>query len=158
MLGAGLANSGSSVRIGTRPEGKPAPDFTLTTFDGGSFSLSSQRGKVVLINFWASWCGPCQEEAPVLQDGWQRYRERGVTFVGVNIWDKEEDARAFIARYGVTYINGPDASGKIAVDYGVAGVPETFLVSPDGTVAQKFVGTINSPEILDNLLAKVLSP
>lgn len=157
LFGVQLASGGNQTRIGSRPEGRPAPDFFLTTFDGKPFNLGSQRGKVVLINFWASWCGPCQEEAPVLQDGWQRYRDKGIVFVGVNIWDKEQDARDFIARYGITYVNGPDPSGKVAVDYGVSGVPETFLVGPDGVVLRKFVGTISSAEILDNLMAQVLS-
>ncbi len=92
----------------------------------------------------------------MLEDGWHRYRDRGVVFVGVNVWDKEQDARAFIARYGITYINGPDASGKVAMDYGVSGVPETFLVGPDGVIVRKFVGTINSAKILDDLLSQVL--
>ena len=87
----------------------PAPDFTLSLFDGGTVTLSQQRGKVVVINVWASWCDPCREEARTLEEVWQQYKGRGdVLFIGVNWSDTEKQARAYIKQYGVTYPNGPD--------------------------------------------------
>lgn len=88
----------------------PAPDFTLTLFDGGTLRLSDQRGKVVMVDFWASWCVPCQQEARMLERLWQEYRGRGVVFVGVDYLDPENDARAFLERYGITYPNGAQPS------------------------------------------------
>jgi thiol-disulfide isomerase/thioredoxin len=85
---------------------RQAPSFTLTLFDGKMIRLEDFRGKAVLINFWASWCIPCRAEAPALESAWQTYKDRGVVFIGVNIQDKEENARAFMKEFGVTYLNG----------------------------------------------------
>ncbi len=119
-----------------------APSFALTLFDGKAIRLEDFRGKVVLINFWASWCVPCRAEALALEDAWKRNRDRGVVFIGVNIQDKEEDARAFMKEFGITYLNGPDASGKIAIDYGVWGIPETFFIDPQGRITYKHAGEV----------------
>ena len=113
---------------------KDAPSFTLALFDGGTLALKDLRGKAVLVNFWASWCVPCRAEAGELESAWEKYKDRGVVFLGVNIQDKEEDARAFMKEFGITYLNGRDASGKIAVDYGVWGIPETFFVDAQGRI------------------------
>src|SRR3990172_3277574 len=85
----------------------PAPDFTLTTFDGGTLRLADLRGQVVMVDFWASWCVPCQQEARTLESLWREYRDQGVMFVGVDYLDPESDARAFLAQYQITYPNGP---------------------------------------------------
>jgi cytochrome c biogenesis protein CcmG/thiol:disulfide interchange protein DsbE len=123
--------------------GRPAPAFSLSLFDGGRLSLEELRGKVVVVNFWASWCYPaCYEEAPVLESGWRAYRDRGVVVVGVDIQDTEEAARRFIRQFGLTFPNGPDPSGKISVDYGVYGVPETFFVDRAGRIRKKHVGAV----------------
>jgi cytochrome c biogenesis protein CcmG/thiol:disulfide interchange protein DsbE len=100
---------------------RPAPDFTLTTFDGAKISIADLRGKPVVINFWASWCPPCRVEAPLLEQAWGAFKERGVSFLGVDIQDKKEDALAYIREFGVTYPNGPDPTGEISIDYGVSG-------------------------------------
>ncbi|MBI2873282.1 MAG: TlpA family protein disulfide reductase [Chloroflexi bacterium] len=138
-------------------EQQPAPDFTLTTFDGQELRLADLRGKVVMIDFWASWCPPCRQEAPLLAQVYQEYRGRGVEFVGVDIWDDERDAREFIRRYGVTYPNGLDSKGTIAINYGVTGVPEKYFLDREGFLAKRFVGPMNSTKlhsILDDLLAR----
>jgi cytochrome c biogenesis protein CcmG/thiol:disulfide interchange protein DsbE len=123
--------------------GREAPAFTLTLFDGTPFALEAQRGKVVVLNVWSSWCVPaCYNEAPALEAAWRRYRERGVVVVGINYQDREAAAREFLARFGHTFPNGPDIGSKIAIAYGVYGVPETFFIDRDGRIAHKHVGEI----------------
>lgn len=95
------------------------------------------------MNFWASWCYPaCYEEAPRLQRMWERYRERGVVVIGANIQDRESAAREFIRKFGQTFPNGMDLTGKISIDFGVYGVPETFVVDQNGIIVAKFVGAV----------------
>lgn len=122
--------------------GRPAAPFSLPLFDGGRFALDAHRGKVVVINFWASWCVPCREEAPLLEAAWRAYRDRGVVLVGVNFQDTEAAARAFIAEFGLTFPNGPDPGGRLAIDYGVYGIPELFFVGRDGQITYKHVGAV----------------
>ncbi|HUP36115.1 MAG TPA: TlpA disulfide reductase family protein [Candidatus Limnocylindria bacterium] len=138
--------------------GKPAATFALTTFDGEPVSLDALRGKVVVVNFWASWCIPaCYDEAPSLERAWQAYRDRGVALVGINIQDKEEPARRFLDRFGHTFPNAPDPAGRVSVDYGVYGVPETFFIDRQGRVRFKHVGAVTDEiltEQIDRLLAE----
>ena len=137
--------------------GKPAAPFTLPTFDGKTVSLVEMRGRVVVINFWASWCVPaCYDEAPSLERAWQGYRDRGVVLIGVNIQDKEEPARRFLDRFGHTFPNGPDSLGRVSIDYGVYGVPETFFVDRKGHIRFKKVGAVTD-EILKQQIEKLLA-
>jgi cytochrome c biogenesis protein CcmG/thiol:disulfide interchange protein DsbE len=137
--------------------GKPAAPFTLTAFDGKPVSLDALRGKIVVVNFWASWCVPaCYDEAPSLERAWQAYRDRSVVLVGVNIQDKEEPARRFLDRFGHTFPNAPDPAGRVSVDYGVYGVPETFFIDRAGRVRFKHVGAVTD-EILKQQLDKLLA-
>jgi len=139
---------------------RQAPSFTLTLFDGKTIRLEDFRGKAVLINFWASWCVPCRAEAPALESAWQRYKNRDVVFLGVNIQDKEEDARAFTKEFGITYLNGRDTDGKIAVDYGVWGIPETFFIDPQGRITYKHAGELRTQTIVvkvDEALRSIVS-
>ena len=137
--------------------GKPASSFALTTFDGNPIGLDALRGKVVIVNFWASWCVPaCYEEAPSLERAWQAYRDRGVVLIGVNIQDKEEPARRFLTQFGHTFPNAPDPSGRVSVDYGVYGVPETFFVDRKGRVRFKQVGAVTD-EIMKRQVEKLLA-
>jgi cytochrome c biogenesis protein CcmG/thiol:disulfide interchange protein DsbE len=155
LLGYGLARrQGGFAGIAVNETGQigrvqpgPAPDFTLQLYDGATFRLADQRGQVVVVNFWASWCIPCRQEAPVLERAWQRYRDRGVVLVGPNIWDSEQDARAFMRQFGVGYPNGPDPRGAAAIDYGVTGIPETFFIRPDGTIARHWIGPLTDRQI-----------
>ena len=116
-----------------------APDFKLGLFDGSTFTLSDalQTGKPVVVNFWASWCGPCADEAPVIQDAARRYGDR-FTFVGVDVQDTDADAQAFMRKYGLTYLNGSGNAGPISVQYGMRGVPETYFIAPDGRLIRKW--------------------
>jgi cytochrome c biogenesis protein CcmG/thiol:disulfide interchange protein DsbE len=122
-----------------------APDFELSRLDGGGpLSLSSLRGQVVVLNFWASWCAPCREEAPVLEEAWQRYRDRGVVFVGVDSRDLSSDGREFVAEYGITYPNVHDGEGSTAGRFGVPALPETMFVGRDGRITGYIAGPVDA--------------
>lgn len=136
-----------SRRNETQPTSGPAPDFSLTTFNGAQFRLSDQRGKVVVINFWASWCIPCRTEAPALQATWEHYKEKGVLFIGVDYADTDDNALAFIKEFGITYLNGPDVGIKIFSAYRVQGVPETFVIDQQGNVAQFLYAGVNEKQL-----------
>jgi cytochrome c biogenesis protein CcmG, thiol:disulfide interchange protein DsbE len=116
-----------------------APDFSLGLFDGSTFTLAGalQSGKPAVVNFWASWCGPCADEAPVLQDAARRYGD-SITFVGVDVQDIDSDAQDFLHKYGITYRNGSGNAGPISVQYGMRGVPETYFIAPDGRLIRKW--------------------
>lgn len=138
--------------------GRPAPDFTLDGFAGERVSLAALRGRVVVVNFWASWCYPaCYEEAPVLERQWRAYRERGVVVLGINIQDREGPARKFLGDFSLSFPNVRDLSGKVSVDFGVYGVPETFFVDRQGRVRAKHVGAVTDEVFrreVDRLLAE----
>jgi len=134
----------------------PARDFSVALFGGGDLRLSELRGQVVMVDFWSSWCGPCREEAPALQEAYRRFRGRGVEFVGVAIWDSEKEATKFIAEVGQQYPTGLDSKGLIAIDYGVTGIPEKYFVDRDGVLVRKFVGPVTVPE-LDRVLTELLA-
>jgi cytochrome c biogenesis protein CcmG/thiol:disulfide interchange protein DsbE len=126
---------------------KQAPGFSLILFDGKTITLEDLRGKVVLLNFWASWCVPCRAEAQSLEEAWKQYKDRGIVFVGVNIQDQEDKARAFMEEFGISYPNGRDSAGKIAIDYGVWGIPETFVIDRQGRITYKHAGAMAKPLI-----------
>ncbi len=125
-----------------------APDFTLSLFDGGQLTLSELQGQVVVVNFWASWCIPCRDEAPILEQAWQRYRDQGVVFVGVAYLDTDKEAKAFLEEFEVTYPNGPDLGTKIAPTYRLAGVPETFFVDKNGQIADLEIGPLTETRLV----------
>jgi cytochrome c biogenesis protein CcmG, thiol:disulfide interchange protein DsbE len=164
LLGWAVVRSGSNPgglgvnsvfgRVGVSAE--PASDFTLELLEGGALNLSDLRGKVVLVDFWASWCPPCRQEAQTLAQVYQEYADQPVEFVGVDIWDRREDALAYINDYNVPYPNGIDEKGTILIDYGVTGIPEKFIIDQNGVVRHKLVGPTSADalrETLDELLA-----
>ncbi len=139
---------------------QPAAAFTLTLFDGRQLRLEELQGKVVFLNFWASWCPPCRAEARTLEAAWQKYQAQDVVFLGVNIQDRDEAARAFLQEFGITYPNGRDAAGKIAIDYGVWGLPETFIIDREGRISYKHIGGLGWTTIttkLDEALQGIVS-
>jgi len=137
--------------------GKPASSFKLTAFDGKPVALESLRGQVVVVNFWASWCYPaCYEEAPSLERAWKTYKDRGLMVVGVNFQDKDEPAKRFLTQFGHTFPNAPDPSGRVSVDYGVYGVPETYFIDKKGRVRFKQVGPV-SDEMLKQQIERLLA-
>ena len=119
-----------------------APNFTLSTFDAQTIKLSDLRGKVVVINFWASWCIPCRDEAPFLEKTWRVYKERGVIFIGVDWNDPESNAREYLKEFDITYLNGPDIGNKIGYVYRIKGIPETYFVGKDGNLYGNALGPI----------------
>ncbi len=124
--------------------GHRAPPFTITLYDGKQLSLNDLRGKTVFVNFWASWCPPCRAEASDLEAAWQKLQGQDVVFIGIDIQDNEQDARAYLKEFHITYPNGRDLSGKVAVDFGVWGMPETFFIDPQGRITYKHVGALGS--------------
>jgi cytochrome c biogenesis protein CcmG/thiol:disulfide interchange protein DsbE len=132
--------------------GRPAAAFSLTTFDGQPLTLEGLRGKVVVLNFWASWCNPaCYEEAPVLERGWRAWRDRDVVVVGIDVQDTVEAARRFMRQFSLSFPNARDASGKVSIDYGVYGVPETFFIDRQGRIRAKHVGAVTDPVFRANV-------
>ena len=129
-------------------------DFQITTLDGRELRLSDLRGSIVMVDFWSSWCPPCRAEASVLGEAYERWSELGVEFVGVSIWDNEEDVADFIKRHNITYPNGIDEDGSIAVEFGVKGIPEKFFVNPQGEIVRKINGP-NTSQSLDAVLTQM---
>ena len=133
-----------------------APDFTLTSFDSRTLKLSELRGQVVIINFWASWCPPCREEAAYLEQTWRRYEGKGVVFIGVDWVDTEKEALAYMDEFDLTYFNGPDIGTRIAQAYNIQGVPETFYVAKNGELRGVHIGPLKSP-VLDDKIDELLA-
>jgi cytochrome c biogenesis protein CcmG/thiol:disulfide interchange protein DsbE len=138
-------------------EAGAAPDFTLNAYDGTTFTLSEHRGHVVIINFWASWCDPCREEAAYLESTWRKYADQGVIFVGVDYLDTESEALAYLEEFDITYLNGLDTGTRISDDYRIQGVPETFYVDKSGQLRGVHIGPLVPPtldEKIEELLAE----
>ena len=141
----------------------PAPDLTLTLFDeykggfsGETLALSDLRGKGVVLNFWASWCKPCEEEAADLEAAWRKFRDQGIVFVGVDYLDQDPAAKRYLAKFDITYANGPDLKSVISKRYTIRGVPETFFIDPEGQmVGCRKIGPLTSAE-LDQRIAEIL--
>lgn len=154
------ANNLAAASPSTSLVGHPAPDFTMTVWNGtGSQSqtihLADLKGKVVLVNFYASWCADCTAETPMLQQVWQQYQGRDVVFLGIAYQDKQADSLSFLKQYGVSYPCGPDVSGTAATDYGVTGVPETVLIDTHGVVVQHYSGAVDDRTLNTALQALV---
>lgn len=126
------------------PTSGPAPDFTVTTYDGETIRLADLRGQVVVLNFWASWCVPCRIEAPELETVWREYRERGVVFLGVAYVDAEPKSLAFIDEFRLTYPNAPDTGTRVSDAYHIRGVPETFVIDRDGNIVQFYYARVSA--------------
>lgn len=129
------------------PQKDVAPAFSGTTFKDKEVSLSDYRGKVVFLNFWASWCGPCRRETPMLERMWKDFQKEGtdVVFLGVNIQDTKGNAQAFIDEFRLTYTNVFDPPAMIAFKYGVTALPSTFVIDKNGQLAERFIGALEEP-------------
>jgi cytochrome c biogenesis protein CcmG/thiol:disulfide interchange protein DsbE len=140
----------AAVEAGETPA---APDFDLPLLNGGgNLRLSSLEGKAVVINFWASWCEPCEEEAPRLQGAWERWRDRGVVVIGVDAQDFRSDARRFVERFGITYPIVHDKDGYTLGRYGWDGFPETWFVGRSGKlVGERVQGPVTEADLERNI-------
>lgn len=138
--------------IKTGTIGQPAPAFTLADLSGnGSISLERYKGKIVILNFWASWCVPCKEENPALAAVWERYRGSDVVLLGIVFQDPVDAARAYTERLGNTWPSAVDASGQVALSYGVFGPPETYFIGADGVIAGRHIGPIDEPTLITGI-------
>ncbi len=148
---------------GTVQPGDKIPDFSMPLFSGyelngnSQVDLASLRGKVVMINFWASWCKPCEQEAADLRMAWDYYKDSGkVVFLGVDYVDTEPEARAYMEKFGITYANGPDMGTKVSQLFRIKGVPETYFLDQQGVLRQVQVGPFSSVDdiraVIDPLL------
>lgn len=136
LLGFGQVRATQGpVGVGAR-----APDFTLTTFDGQQIDTADLRGNVLVVNFWASWCKPCEQEALELELAHQLYKDQGVVFIGVDYVDIEREALAYLERFGISYPNGPDLGTEISQAFRTRGVPETYVIGPDGRIVAVQIG------------------
>ena len=151
LLGYGLLSGPAT----TLQVGSPVPDFQITALDGNSMSLSAERGNVVVVNFFASWCNPCRDEAADIEATWRQYQDRGVQFMGIAYKDADSKAQAFLDEFGVSYPGAVDPGNRTARTYGVTGVPETFVVDQQGNLVHHFVGPVTQAE-LEQVLAPLL--
>lgn len=153
VLGIGLVRSQrGSIRVGDR-----VPDLTLSTFDGDEINFADLRGQIVVVNFWASWCKPCEQEAIELEQAYQMYKDQGVVFLGVDYVDTETEALAYLAKFGITYPNGPDLGTRISQAFRTLGVPETYIIGPDGRLATVKIGPYLSLDEIVNQIEAVMA-
>jgi cytochrome c-type biogenesis protein CcmF len=156
LIAAGLAMWGPGHGTVAQSTGRPlpgqaAPDFTLSVLDGTTITLSDLRGQVAVVNFWATWCPPCEDEMPDLQAVWEEYQVEGVVLVGVAFDEEEAAVQEMASRLGVTYPLGLDLGDRISTAYGITGVPETFVVDGEGKVAYVHIGPVNAEELREEL-------
>ena len=152
LLAVAVVRQGGQLQVGDQ-----APDFAAPVLAGsGSGRLADLRGRPVVINFWASWCGPCKEEAPLFEDAYARYGDQA-HFVGVNIRDARSDALAFLGEYELDYLHVRDEQLTIYDDYGLTGQPETFFLDHEGVLIEHVAGPVTGDQLfslLDVLVAR----
>ena len=149
---------------GTVQPGDKLNNFTVTMFTGYELnnqtqaSLSSLTGKVVMVNFWASWCKPCEQEAADLKAAWEYYKADGrVIFIGMDYVDKEPEARAYLEKFDITYPNGPDLGTKISQLFRIKGVPETYFLDQTGVLRYVQVGPFSSLDQIKSIINPMLN-
>jgi cytochrome c biogenesis protein CcmG, thiol:disulfide interchange protein DsbE len=167
LLAYGLLASGSSTRIDeslAEGEAPLAPSFDLEVLEPGALpgrlrgdvgpaigdgrlALEELEGTPLLLNFWASWCIPCREEAPLLQRGWERFGPSGVLFLGLNMQDLTDDARDFLEEFSITYPTIREPSNEVARSYGATGIPETYFISGRGRVVSHVIGVLSQDQL-----------
>jgi cytochrome c-type biogenesis protein CcmF len=160
LIAAGVAMWGPGHGTATQSAGRlllgqSAPNFTLNLLDGSTLALSDLDGQIAVLNFWATWCAPCEDELPDLQAIWDEYQNQGVTLIGIAVQEEKVEIQEMTSRLGVTYPQGMDPEERIAAAYGITGVPETFIIDSQGRLAYAHVGPVSAEalrEELDTLL------
>jgi DsbE subfamily thiol:disulfide oxidoreductase len=145
---AGAAARGAQI-------GDPAPEIALADLDGNPVRLADLRGRPVIVNFWASWCGPCVTEFPLLVAALEEHEDQGLAVIGVVVDDRSEAARAFMQRFGAPWPAVMDPGDEVARRYGIFGPPESFFIGPDGVVVGRQIGELNASD-LERQLAGIL--
>lgn len=141
----GTAGNTTSDLSETAPRaGFLAPDFELPTLDGGSVQLSALRGQPVLINFWASWCGPCRSEMPHIQAAYENHIQRGLVVLGIDQMESSDSVSRFVEEFGLTFPIPMDSDGTVSAVYRARGLPTSFFVDPDGVIRATFTGPMSS--------------
>jgi peroxiredoxin len=135
-----------------------APDFTLDAFDGSRVALSEHADKPILLYFWASWCEPCKTEAPLIQELWGEYQDKGYLFIGMNIWDSETEAREFAQDYELTFPVVRDRENAVYLDYGVERLPVAFFLRPGLEVERQYLGELKEADLRSMLDKLVKAP
>lgn len=124
-----------------------APDFALPALNGGTVRLSDYRGRVVLVNFWATWCGPCRVEMPEIEQAYRTYRDAGFVAIGVNQLEPDTEVRAFVEEYQLTWIFVLDQSGAVSQEWKVYGIPQSYLIDREGKIVQSWLGPLTYEEL-----------
>lgn len=135
-------------------KGKPAPNFTLAALSDQHvppISLSQYKGKAIVLNFWASWCGPCQDEALLLQNEWQKVQSKNIVFLGVDFQDTQTDGMIFVRKYHVTYPSVQDTTGAVAINFGIAFTPTTIFINSKGIVVNNVPQQITAQQLQQNV-------
>jgi len=146
----------SGQRLSADPVGQSAPDFSgVRLSDGSTMKLSDLRGKTVVVNFWASWCTTCQDEAATIAAAEKKWRAKGVVFLGIDSHDTNAGAATYLKNYGIEFDSVIDADQNIGAQYGVTGLPETFFLDTKGTIVQKYISAIDTATI-DQLVTATL--
>jgi len=161
FYGGGLDTVTSMVRsapapVSTADVGQPAPPLRLPMVGGGETDLGAYRGKVLILNYWATWCEPCKAEMPVFEQAQQQYRDRGLVVLGVNFQERDEEITAFLNQVGVTFPSLVDRTGEVARQWRATGLPTTFLIDRQGVIRDVRVGAFTET-MLDERLTKLLA-
>jgi cytochrome c biogenesis protein CcmG, thiol:disulfide interchange protein DsbE len=153
LVGFGLKRAQS----GPITIGQKVPQFNITSFEGQSYNTAEMSGKVIVLNFWASWCKPCEQEAAEMEEAWQAYKGSGqVVFLGADYVDTEPEAKGYLQKFGITYPNGPDMGTKISQMFRIRGVPETYFIDKEGKLAYVQIGPFLSVDEIKNEIDKLL--
>jgi len=143
-------------RLSADPRGAQAPVFSgIQATSDAPVSLADYKGKVVVVNFWASWCSTCKEEAQVVADEAKKWQAKGVAFLGVDSHDTTAGAHTYYKTYGLDYPSVVDSDSRVGASYGVTGLPETFVISPDGIVVDKYISVLDAAT-LDAMIQKAV--
>lgn len=154
LMGWGLRNA----QQGPVQVGQKVPPFQLTSFDGETIKTEELQGKVIVVNFWASWCKPCEQEAAELEEAWQFYKDSGeVVFLGVDYVDTETEARGYLEKFDISYPNGPDLRTAISQIFKISGVPETYIIDRNGKLAARKIGPFISVSEITSMIESALN-